>query len=149
MERDPSELPGMRRNPWILKTPDGKIDFKAFRDTELDPPAIVVLVGKRELRYHLRCLDDLYEMLRDRDGWVPLCSAEEQEPAESGSVEGWARSPDNPLGGWYGLKKGLRGGFASFIPPIMQALDLAQVEDTSPHGRMRAVGPKVAPQPDA
>jgi hypothetical protein len=146
MERDPSELPGMRRNPWVLKTPDGRTDFKAFRDTVLDPPAIVVLVGKKELRYHLRCLDDLYEMLKGRAGWVPLCSAEEQEPAVAGSVEGWARSPDNPVGGWYGLKKGFRGGFASFIPPIMQVLNLAQVEDTSPHGRMRAVGPKAGPE---
>ena len=140
MERDPSELPGMRRNPWALKTPDGGIDFKAFRDVALDPPSMVVLVGKKERRYHLRCLEDLYEMLTERGGWVPLGRAEEQEAAPPGSVEEWARSPHNRIGGWYGLTKGSRGAFAGFIPPIMQALDLAEVD--SPHGRMRAVGPK-------
>jgi hypothetical protein len=140
MERDPSELPGMRSNPWVLKTPDGAVEFKAFRDVALDPPALVVLVGKKELRYHLRCLDDLYEMIKDRGGWVPLGRAEEKEPAARGSVEEWARSPGNPVGGWYGLTKGSRGGFAAFIPPIMQILNLAEVENTPPRGRMRAVG---------
>jgi len=122
-----------------LKTPGGKADFKAFRDVALKPPAIVVLAGKSEARYHLRCLDDLYEMLKERGGWVALGAATEQEPAPPGSVEEWARSPHNPVGGWYGLEKGLRGGFALFIPPIMQVLDLAEVEGTERDGRMRAV----------
>ena len=137
MEKDPSELPGMRRNPWILRTIDGKTGFQAFRDTTLHPPAIVVLIGKKELRYHLRCLDDLYEMLKERGGWVPLGSAEEQEHAASGSVEEWARSAHNPFGGWYGLTKGQRGEFAAFIPPIMVTLNLAEVE--SEGDRIRAV----------
>ena len=139
MEKDPSELPGMRRNQWILKTPDGKTDFKAFRDTTLQPPALVVLEGEKERRYHLRCLDDLYEMLKERGDWVPLCSAGEGEQPASASVESWARSPQNPLGGWYGLKKGLRGAFATFVPPVMRTLNLAEVEGTPEEGRMRAV----------
>lgn len=118
----------MRRNPWRLKTLDGRTSFKAFRDTTLDPPAIVVLVGNKELRFHLRCLDDLYEMLKERGGWVPLGSADEQERAAPGSVEEWARSERNPVGGWYGLSKGRRGQFATFVPPIMVTLNLAEAE---------------------
>jgi len=139
MEKDPSELPGMRRNPWVLKTPDGRTDFKAFRDTTRDPPSIVVLTGERELRYHLRCLDDLYEMLKEKGGWVPLGSADEHERTASGTVEAWARSPHNPVGGWYGLTKGSRGGFATFVPPIMKTLNLAEVQSSPQGGRMRAV----------
>jgi hypothetical protein len=139
MEKDPSELPGMRRNPWTLRTPGGKTEFKAFRDTSLQPPALVVREGEKELRYHLRCLDDLYEMLKEKGGWVPLGSSDEHEPPAAGSVESWARSAENPVGGWYGLKKGLRGAFATFIPPIMVKLNLAEVEGTPRDGRMRAV----------
>jgi hypothetical protein len=139
MENDPSRLPGMRRNPWVLKAADGETEFSAYRDASGSPPAIVVLFGKTELRYHLRCLDDLYEMLKERGGWVPLGGAAElQQPAE-GSVEAWARSPLNPLGGWYGLQKGSRGHFALFIPAIMRVLDLAEVEDVPDGGRMRAI----------
>jgi len=139
MERDPWDLPGMRRNPWRLKTTDGKTDFAAFRDTTLSPPALVIRAGERELRYHLRCLDDLYEMLKERGGWVPLGSAEEHEAVTPGSVEEWACSVQNPLGGWYGLKKGSRGGFATFVPPVMETLKLAEVEGNPRDGRMRAV----------
>jgi hypothetical protein len=139
MERNPSELPGMRGNPWVLKTPDGTVEFRAFRDVTLDPPSLVVQVGRKEIRYHLRCLDDLYEMLKGRGGWVALGGAEEQEPAAPDSVEAWARSPRNPVGGWYGVKKGQRGGFAVYVPPIMQVLNLAAVDTTPPSGRMRAV----------
>ena len=139
MEKDPSELPGMRRKPWKLKTPGGKSEFKAFRDTTLHPPALVVLAGESELRYHLRCLDDLFEMLKEKGSWVRLGSAGENDQPVSGSVESWARSPGNPVGGWYGLTTGLRGAFAAFIPPIMKALNLAEVEGTPEDGRMRAV----------
>jgi hypothetical protein len=139
MERDPQELPGMRRNPWILKPPDGGADFKAYRDTSLDPAAIVILTGAREVRYRLRCLDDLYEMLKERGGWVHLGAVGEHEQTAPGSVEAWARSTENPVGGWYGLKSGARGEFATFIPPIMRTLNLAELDD-SPQGiRMRAV----------
>jgi hypothetical protein len=138
MDTDPFGLPGMPLTPWVLKTTDGKAEYRAFRDARLDPPSIVVLAGKKELRYHLRCLDDLYEMLKERVGWVSLGCALEGEQAEAGSVEEWARSSRNPLGSWYGLKKGSRGEFALYIPPIMHALNLAEVEE-GPGGRMRAV----------
>lgn len=130
---------GSRDNPWTLKTPSGQSEFQAFRDEELNPPALVVQVGKTELRYLLRCLDDLRAMLEAHGDWMPLGSADEQKPAAEGTVEAWARSPRNPVGGWYGLKKGLRGRFANYVPPVMEALKLAEVEHNPKNNRMRAL----------
>src|SRR5574341_262577 len=119
---------GTREKPWILKTPSGQSEFQAYRDEEADPPALVVTVGNTELRYHLRCLTDLHKMLKAHRDWMPLGSADEQKPAAAGTVEAWARSPKNPVGGWYGLKKGRRGRFANYVPPVMETLGLAEVE---------------------
>jgi hypothetical protein len=130
---------GTREQPWVLKTPSGQSEFQAFRDESLDPPALVVQVGKTELRYHLSCLTDLHAMLKARGDWMPLGSADEQKPAAEGTVEAWARSTENPVGGWYGLKKGLRGRFAMYVPPVMKRLGLAEVEDQPRNNRMRAV----------
>src|ERR1700674_2585405 len=129
---------GTRENPWILKTPSGQSEFQAFRDESLDPPALVVQVGKTELRYHLSCLDDLHAMLKEHGDWMLLGSADEQKPAADGTVEAWARSPKNPVGGWYGLKKGLRGRFGMYVPPVMEAMGLAEVEHLPKNNRMRA-----------
>ena len=104
-----------------------------------DPPALVCQVGKTELRYHLRCLDDLHAMLKAHDDWMPLGSADEGKPAKEGSVEAWARSPENPVGNWYGLKKGLRGRFANYVPPVLEVLGLAEVEHNARNNRMRAL----------
>jgi len=129
---------GTREKPWILKTPSGGSEFMAFRDETLDPPALVVIVGKTELRYHLRCLTDLHEMLKAHGDWMLLGSADEQKPAAEGTVEAWARSPNNPVGGWYGLKKGLRGRFGMYMPPLLEELGLAEVEHNAKNNRMRA-----------
>ena len=129
---------GTKDSPWILKTPSGSSGFKAYKDGEADPPAVVVWVGKTELRYHLRGIEDLHKMLKAKADWVPLGSADEQKPAEKGTVEAWARAPDNPVGGWYGIKKGLRGRFANYVPPILEALGLAEVEHNPRNNRMRA-----------
>lgn len=129
---------GTREKPWVLKTPPGKSEYLAYRDASADPPALVVIVGTTELRYRLRCLDDLHTMLAERGEWIPLGSADEQKPAAEGTVEAWGRSPDNPVGGWYGLKKGLRGRFANYVPPVMEALGLAEVEHEARNNRMRA-----------
>jgi hypothetical protein len=128
---------GTRDNPWKLKTPPGTSDFTAFRDDTLEPPALVVQVGKTELRYHLRCIDDLVAMLKKHGDWMLLGSADEQKPAADGTVEAWARSPKNPVGGWYGLKKGLRGRFAMYVPPVLKQLGLAEVESNPKNNRMR------------
>ena len=132
------DVAGTRRRPWVLKTPDGAVEFSAWRDVAFDPPALVVKAGAAELRYHLRCLNDLHEMLKEHGGWMPLGIADEGKPAAEGTVEAWARSPQNPVKGWYGLKKGARGRFALYIPPIMKALDLAEVEGVPGKERMRA-----------
>jgi hypothetical protein len=129
---------GTRQSPWVLKTPPGTSEFQAYRDEALDPPALVVQVGKTELRYQLRGLDDLHQMLKKHGDWMPLGSADEQKPAAEGTVEAWARSPRNPVRGWYGLKKGLRGRFAMYVPPVMEVMGLAEVEHLPKNNRMRA-----------
>lgn len=130
---------GTPDDPWILVTPPGKSEFEAYRDPAANPPALVVQVGSTELRYHLRCIDDLHAMLKERGDWVALGNADEQKPAEDGTVEGWGRDPGNPVGGWYGLKKGLRGRFGNYVPPVMEVLGLAEVEHNPRNNRMRAL----------
>ncbi len=130
---------GTKDEPWTLRTPSGQSEFQAYRDETLDPPALVCIVGKTELRYYLRAIDDLHQMLKARGDWVPLGNADEQKPAAEGTVEAWGRSPDNPVGGWYGLKKGLRGRFGNYMPPVLEALGLAEVEHNARNNRMRAV----------
>jgi len=130
---------GTREHPWVLTTPSGQSEYLAFRDDALEPPALVAQVGKTEVRYHLRCLDDLHAMLDAHGDWMLLGSADEQKAAAEGTVEAWARSPDNPVGGWYGLKKGLRGRFANYVPPVLEVLGLAEVEHNPRNNRMRAL----------
>lgn len=129
---------GTKQKPWVLKTPPGTSEYMAYRDETLEPPALVVLVGKTELRYNLRALTDLHKMLKAHGDWMPLGSADEQKPAATGTVEAWGRSPKNPVGGWYGLKKGLRGRFGMYVPPVMEVLGLAEVEHNPKNNRMRA-----------
>jgi len=129
---------GTPDDPWVLRTPPGGSEFTAWRDPSLDPPALVVQVGSTQLRYDLRCIDDLHAMLVARGDWVPLGNADEQKQAAEGTVEAWARSDDNPIGGWYGLKKGLRGRFGNYVPPVMEELGLAEVEHQARGNRMRA-----------
>jgi hypothetical protein len=129
---------GTKDDPWVLKTPPGESEYTAYKDETANPQEIVVNVGKTELRYHLRSLDDLHVTLKKHGDWMPLGSADEQKPAKEGTVEAWARASGNPVGGWYGLKKGLRGRFANYIPPIMEALGLAEVEHNPRNNRMRA-----------
>ena len=124
---------------WKLKTPSGQSEYEAWRDESLDPPALVVKVGKTELRYHLRCIEDLHSMLKAHGDWMLLGSADEQKPAAEGTVEAWARSASNPVGGWYGLKKGLRGRFAMYVPPVLKELGVAEVEQNPRNNRMRAL----------
>jgi len=108
-------------------------------DEAADPPSLVCMVGKTELRYHLSAIEDLHQMLKEHGDWMPLGSADEQKPAKEGTVEAWGRSPENPFGGWYGLKKGLRGRFGNYLPPLLEALGLAEVEHKARGNRMRAL----------
>jgi hypothetical protein len=135
----PGKVLGTAESPWQLKTPPGSSDYQAYRDDQAEPPALVVQVGKTQLRYHLRCIEDLHAMLVKSGDWVPLGSADEQKPAAAGTVEAWGRAPTNPVKGWYGLKKGLRGRFGMYVPPVLEALGLAEVEHNPKNNRMRAV----------
>jgi hypothetical protein len=130
---------GTKEMPWQLKTPPGTSEFEAYRDREADPPALVVQVGKTQLRYHLRCIEDLHAMLKKHGDWMALGSADEQKPASPGTVEAWGRAATNPVKGWYGLKKGLRGRLAMYVPPVLEALGLAELEHNPKNNRMRAI----------
>ena len=129
---------GTKQSPWRLKTPPGTAEYEAYRDSDIDPPALVVQVGKTQLRYHLSCIEALHAMLKQHGDWMLLGSSDEQKRAADGTVEAWARSPDNPVKGWYGIKNGLRGRFANYVPPVMEALGLAEVEHNSKNNRMKA-----------
>ena len=130
---------GTKENPWKLKTPPGTSEFEAYKDEAATPPALIVQVGSTQLRYDLRCIEDLHAMLKKHGEWIQLGSADEQKPAAEGTVEAWGRSPKNPVGGWYGLKKGLRGRFGMYVPPVLKKLGLAEVEENPRNNRMRAI----------
>jgi hypothetical protein len=130
---------GTAGDPWVLTTPPGKSEFEAWRDESADPAALVVQVGTTQLRYQLRCIEDLRNMLKEHGDWMPLGNADEQKQAQDGTVESWGRSAANPVGGWYGMKKGLRGRFGNYVPPVLEALGLAEVEHGARNNRMRAI----------
>lgn len=139
MNDDDIEGKGTPDDPWILTTPPGKSEFEAHRDPEADPPALVIQVGSTQLRYHLRCLDDLHAMLTEHGDWMSLGNADEQKPVKPDTVEAWGRSADNPIGDWYGFKKGLRGRFGNYVPPVLEVLGLAEVEHNARNNSMRAL----------
>ena len=130
---------GTKDDPWVLKTPPGSGDYTMWRDDSADPPQLVCQVGSTRLLYDARVVDDLHAWLRERGDWVPLGSADEQKPAKEGTVEAWARSESNPLGGWYGLRRGYRGRVGMYLPPLLEELGLAEVEHHARNNRMRAV----------
>jgi Family of unknown function (DUF6855) len=129
---------GTRDDPWVLRTPPGSSEYTMWREPDAEPPALVCQVGSTQLRYHLRCIEDLRQMLTSRGDWVLLGAADEQKPAAEGTVEAWGRAADNPVGGWYGLRKGYRGRFGMYLPPLLEALGLAELEHNPRNNRMRA-----------
>ena len=129
---------GTRDDPWQLTTPPGCSAYTMHRDEAADPPALVGQVGSTQLRYHLSAIDDLHAMLKAHGDWLPLGGADEQKPAAEGTVEAWGRAAENPVGGWYGLKKGLRGRFGVYLPPLLEALGLADLTHDARNNRMRA-----------
>jgi hypothetical protein len=129
---------GTKADPWKLKTPPGTSDYEMWRDDAADPPIIVCMVGSTKLTYLARAIDDLHAWLRGQGDWVPLGSADEGKDPAPGTVEAWGRSADNPVGGWYGQRKGYRGRFGMYMPPLLEALGLAEVEHNPKNNRMRA-----------
>ena len=136
---------GTKDDPWKLKTPSNTSDIVLWRDPDATPPALFCIASGTELRYHLRIIDDMHAMLKKHGDWMELGNADEQKPAKDGTVEAWARSPDNPVGGWYGLKKGLRGRVGNYVTPVLEALGLVELE----HNRQGQPRPgEVAPNFD-
>ncbi len=133
-----TEVKGTKEQPWELSTPPGTSEYTMYKDEAHNPPILVCTVGKTVLQYDLRCIHDLHEMLKQHGDWMELGSADEQKPAKEGTVEAWGRSPNNPVGGWYGLKKGLRGRFGMYLPPLMEELGLVELEHNPKNNRMRA-----------
>jgi hypothetical protein len=129
---------GSKESPWVLKTPPGTSEYTMYKDEGADPPALVCQVGSTTLKYHLRAVDDLHVWLVERGDWAPLGTTDEQKPAPPGTVEAWGRSPDNPVGGWYGLRKGYRGRFGMYLPPLLEALGVAEVTHDPRNNSMRA-----------
>lgn len=129
---------GTKANPWVLKTPPGTSEYSMYQDESHDPPILVCQVGSTTLHYDLRAIDDLYQWLKQQGDWVDLGAADEQKDAKPGTVEAWGRSADNPVGGWYGLKKGYRGRFGMYLPPLLEALGLVELEHNARNNRVRA-----------
>ncbi len=129
---------GTKDSPWQLTTAPGSSSYLIYRDTESDLPRLVCVVGSTTLYYDLRAIDDLAAMLKAHGDWMPLGAADEQKPAADGTVEAWGRSPDNPVGGWYGLRKGYRGRFGMYLPPLLEALGLVELEHNPRNNRVRA-----------
>lgn len=134
-----SEGSGTRDDPWRLTTAPGTSAYTMYRDEDADPPALVCQVGSTRLTYRLRAVEDLTNWLRAQEEWVPLGAADEQKPAAEGSVEAWGRSQSNPVGGWYGLRKGYRGRFGMYLPPLLEALGLAEMTHEPRNNRVRAI----------
>jgi hypothetical protein len=129
---------GTREDPWQLTTANGGSAYTMWRDEAADSPLLVCMVGSTKLTYHLRAIDDLHAWLGAQGDWVPLGGADEQKPAPGGSVEAWGRDESNPVGGWYGTRKGYRGRFGVYLPPLLEELGLVDLEHNPKNNRVRA-----------
>ncbi|MEF2976567.1 DUF6855 family protein [Subtercola sp. YIM 133946] len=134
-----SDGAGTREDPWRLTTAPGSSSYAMYRDDEAVPPILVCQVGSTKLTYDARAVDDLHAWLLERGDWVPLGAADEQKKAADGSVEAWGRSAENPLGGWYGLRAGYRGRFGMYLPPLLEALGLAELTHDARNNSVRAI----------
>ena len=129
---------GVDTDPWTLKTPSLASEFLAWRDEKASPPALIVQVGSTRLSYHLRALDDLTAMLKAKGDWMELGNADEGKPVKPGTIEAWAREESNPVGGYYGLRKGYRGRFANYVTPVLERLGAVELEHGARNNRARA-----------
>lgn len=130
---------GTKADPWLLTTAPGTSQYQMYRDEAADPPALVCQVGSTQLRYHVSAVEDLHAWLRAQGDWVELGAADEGKPAKEGTIEAWGRSPGNPVAGWYGLRKGYRGRFGMYLPPLLEELGLVELEHNPRNNRARAL----------
>ena len=132
---------GTKDDPWVLSTPPGSSEYTIYRDDAGEPPVLVCQVGSTTLKYRLRAIEDLHTWLVEQGDWVSLGATDEKKEPAPGSVESWGRSPENPVSGWYGLRSGYRGRFGMYLPPLLEALGLAEVTHEPRNNSMRAVKP--------
>lgn len=130
---------GTKDDPWALTTPPGSSDYTMYTDEQATPSTLVCQVGSTTLKYDLRAIEDLHAWLVEQGDWVDLGAADEKKPAKDGTVEAWGRSESNPVGGWYGLRNGYRGRFGMSMPPLLEALGLAELTRDPRNNRMRAI----------
>jgi hypothetical protein len=130
---------GTNDDTWELTTPPGSSAFAMHRDEEADPPLLICQVGSTKLTYRLRAIEDLHAWLLAQGDWVPLGAADEKKVPTEGTVEAWGRSADNPVGGWYGMRNGYRGRFGMYLPPLLEALGLAEVIHDARNNSMRGI----------
>lgn len=132
-------MAGTEEEPWSLNTAPGSSTYTMYRDRDADPPALVCQVGTTRLSYRLSAIEDLHGWLLEQAAWVPLGAADEKKSAVPGTVEAWGRSTDNPVGGWYGLRNGYRGRFGMYLPPLLEALGLAELTHDARNNSMRGL----------
>lgn len=130
---------GTADDPWVLTTPPGSSEYTMHRDEAADPPALICQVGSTKLSYQLRCLEDLHSMLKEHGDWMDLGASDEKKEPNAGTVEAWGRAADNPVGGFYGLRKGYRGRFGMYVPPLMEALGMVELTHEKRNNKMRAI----------
>jgi hypothetical protein len=130
---------GSKEDPWELATASGSSAYTMYKDETADPPALICQVGATTLRYRLGAIEDLHRWLKAQGDWVDLGAVDEKKPAADGTVEAWGRSPDNPVGGWYGLRNGYRGRFGMYLPPLLEHLGLAELTHEARNNKMRAI----------
>jgi hypothetical protein len=131
---------GTKDDPWELRTAPGTSAYTMYADQSADPPTLVCQVGSTTLKYDLRAVEDLHLWLVEQGDWVDVGAADEQKPAAEGTVEAWGRSEDNPVGGWYGLRKGYRGRFGMYLPPLLEALGKVELTHNPRNNKVRALG---------
>ena len=130
---------GTKDDPWQLTTAPGSSSYEMYADPSADPPTLVCQVGSTQLKYHLSAIEDLHAWLVEQGDWVDLGATDEQKPAKDGTVEAWGRSESNPVGGWYGLRKGYRGRFGMYLPPLLEALGKVELTHDARNNKVRAV----------
>jgi Family of unknown function (DUF6855) len=130
---------GTQDDPWTLTTAPGSSTYTMHRDESADPPALVCQVGSTTLKYHLSAIDDLHAWLLEQGDWVDLGAADEKKDTKPGTVEAWGRDESNPVGGWYGLRKGYRGRFGMYLPPLLEELGLAELTHDARNNKIRGI----------
>jgi hypothetical protein len=126
---------GTKENPWKLTTAPGSSTYEMY----IEGDELVCQVGSTQLKYRAGAIEDLHTWLLEQNDWVPLGAADESKSAADGTVEAWGRSESNPVGGWYGLRKGYRGRFGMYLPPLLEKLGKAELTHTPRNNAVRAL----------